>query len=114
MILIHKGDTDTGGIGLLETLWKVVEALIETCLRASLHFHEVLHRLQAGRRTGTAIMELKLAQEITHVYCNPLFLVFLDLMKAYETFDTERLILTLEGYGAGSRLCGILETFWDH
>ena len=27
--------------------------------------------------------------------------------------DRECLLITLEGYGAGPRLCGILETFWD-
>ena len=31
--LITKGNTYTLGIGLLETLWKVVEALINTCCR---------------------------------------------------------------------------------
>ena len=36
LVLIPKGTTKTRGIGLLETLWKVVEALIDTCLRASL------------------------------------------------------------------------------
>ena len=36
LVLIPKGTTHTQGIGLLEILWKVVEALIETRLRASL------------------------------------------------------------------------------
>ena len=36
LVLITKGTTDTTGIRLLDTLWKVVEALIDTCLRASL------------------------------------------------------------------------------
>ena len=36
LVLIPKGNTDIRGIGLLETLWKVVEALLDTCLRASL------------------------------------------------------------------------------
>ena len=36
MVLILKRETDTRGIGLLETMWKVVEALIETLLRTSL------------------------------------------------------------------------------
>ena len=27
--------------------------------------------------------------------------------------DQERLLITLEGYGAGTCLCGILETFWE-
>ena len=36
LILIPKGTTDTRGIGLLETLWKVVEVLINTRLCAIL------------------------------------------------------------------------------
>ena len=42
----------------------------------------------------------------------PLFLVFLDLKKAYDTVDRERLIQNLGVYGAGPRLCELLETFW--
>ena len=37
LVLIPKGTNDTRGISLLKTLWKVVEALIGTCLRASLY-----------------------------------------------------------------------------
>ena len=36
LVLIPKGTTDTRGIGLLDTLWKLVEALIDTCLHASM------------------------------------------------------------------------------
>ena len=36
LVLIPKGTTDTRFVGLLETLWKVVEALIDTRLCASL------------------------------------------------------------------------------
>ena len=45
LLLIPKGTKDTRGIGLLYTLCKVVEALIDTRLCASLHFHEFLHGL---------------------------------------------------------------------
>ena len=34
-------------------------------------------------------------------------------MKAYDTVDQDRLLVTLEGYGDGPWLCGILETFCD-
>ena len=37
MVLIPKGATNTRGIGLLETLCKVVEDLIDTRICASLH-----------------------------------------------------------------------------
>ena len=113
LVLIPKGTTDTRGIGLLDTLWKLVEELIDIRLRASLQMHDVLHRFRARRGTGTAIMRLKLAREIASIYQDPLFLVFLDLMKAYYTVDRDRLLIPLEGYVAGARVCGILETFWD-
>ena len=114
LLLIPKGTTYTRGIGLPETLWKVVEALIDTRLRASLQFHDVLHRIQAGRGIGTAIMYMNLAQDLASVYHDPLFLVFVDLRKACETAYRDRLIQTLKVYGAGPFMCGLLETFWDH
>ena len=87
LVLIPKGTTNTREIGLLETLWKVAEALIDTHLRASLQFHDVLHGSRAGRGKGTAITELKLAQELTRIDQDTLLLVFLDLRKAYDTVD---------------------------
>ena len=67
LVLISKGTIDTQGIGLLETLWKVVEAIIDT------------RRFRAGRGADTAIMGLKHTQELS--------------------------IITVEGYGAVSRMC---------
>ena len=71
LVLIPKGTTDTQCIGLLETLWEVVETLIDTSVRASLQFHDVIHIFRSGRGTGTAIMELKLAQELSSVDHDP-------------------------------------------
>ena len=56
-------------------------------------------------------MELKLAQDLTSIYQDSLFLVFLYLRKAYDTVERDRLLITLEGYGADPRFCGPLETF---
>ena len=114
MVLITKGTTDTQGIVILETLWNVVEALIDTRLCANVQFHDVLHRLRTGRGTGMVTIELKLVQELSRIDHAPLFLVFMDLRKAYETVERERLNLTLERYGVGPLLCGLLETFWSH
>ena len=112
LVLIPKETTNTRGIGLLETLWKVVEALINTRLRVRLQMHDVLHGFRNGRGTGMDIMELKISQELASIYQDPLFLVFLDLQKVYNTVYRENLLITLKGYGVGPQMWGILETFW--
>ena len=72
---------------MLDILLKVVEGLIDTRLRASLQMHDVLHGFRDRIGTGTAITELKLTQFLARIYQDPLFLVLLDLSKAYETVD---------------------------
>ena len=67
LILIPKGTTDIRGISLLETLWKVEEALIDTHLRSSLHMNNVLHRFRTGRGAGTATIEINLYQELARI-----------------------------------------------
>ena len=114
MEIIPKGTKDTWGIGIMETLWKVVEAFIDTCICASLQFHDILHGFRSERGTREAIMDLKLAQELASVDTKPPFLVFLDLWKTHDTIDRDCLIPTLEGYGAGNRLFGLLGNFWSH
>ena len=63
-------------------LWKVVEAIIDTCLCASIHFHDVIHGFRARRGKGEAIMYLNLSQELASIDHDALLLVFLDLRKA--------------------------------
>ena len=47
---------------MIEVLWKVLEAIIYTRIKKVVTFHDVLHKFCASRGTGTAIMELKMAQ----------------------------------------------------
>ena len=75
--------------------WKVVEAIIDSNIRVSIHFHEVLYGFQARRGTGTTIMELNIYQELAILDQYSLFLVFLDLRKAYNNVDRGRLIQNL-------------------
>ena len=43
LVLIPKGSTDTWGVVLLGLLWKVVEEIIETHMRASVCLQDILH-----------------------------------------------------------------------
>ena len=60
---------------------------------------------------GTDIMYLKLAQEMASVDQDPLLLVSMDLIKSYKNLDRGQLLKTLEGYGAGPKIWGMLAEF---
>ena len=100
LFLISKGNMATRGIGMLVSLWKAVEEIINTHLSESVRLHGVLYGFHAGRGMETAILELKIVQELARVYQYPLLLVLLDLQKAYATVDHGSLLNTLEGNGA--------------
>ena len=97
LVFIPKVNTDTWGVGLLKTLWKFLEAIIDTYPWSRIQFHDFLHGFCAWRGTGTATMELNIAQYLSSINQYPLLLVFLDLTKAYDTVDRICLISTLEG-----------------
>ena len=53
-------------------------------------------------------MDINLLHELSIVYQEPLFLVFLDLRKYYDNMDRGCLLKTLEEYRAGPNMRGIL------
>ena len=59
LLLIPKGNVYNWGVGFLEVVWKVVDAVIDTLIKSVVQFHDVLHGFCAGRWAGTAILELK-------------------------------------------------------
>ena len=52
---------NTRGISLLEVLWKVVEAIINSRVNTAVQFHDILHGFCVRKGTGMNIMELKTA-----------------------------------------------------
>ena len=114
LLLIPKGNTYTCGIGLLEFLWKVVEAIIDTWIKTAVTFHDVLHGFCAYKSTRTAITELNMSQELASIVQDPLLLVFLDLRKAYNTLDRGRLLQPLKGYREVPNMRGILVELWEN
>ncbi len=78
----------------------------------AIEFHDCLHGFLAGRGTGTATMEVKLAQQFTYQEQEAWYQIFLDLRKAYDAMDRGRCLEILAGYGVGPKLIRLLSHFW--
>ena len=61
---------------------------------------------------GKATTELKIEQDLESVDQDPLSLLFLYTRKTYNNLDQGQLLKTLEGYGVGPKMWGILTEFW--
>ena len=94
LVLTPKGNTNTQGVILMETVWKVVEEIIDTRLREIISFHNILHDISMWKGMRRAILNLELSQELASSDQDRLFLVFLDLRKSYDTVDQGRFLTT--------------------
>ena len=112
VVLIPKGKKDYQGIGLMEVMWKVVAVILNQCFTSSITYHDALHGFRAGRGIGTATLEDKLLQQLVALREEVLYVIFLDLHKAYDTLDRSRCLEILEGYGIGLQAIKIPKTYW--
>ena len=99
MVLIQNGKGEYRGIGLVETIWKVCMSIVNSWLQSSIVLHDVLQSFIQGRGTGTAIMNAKLDQQLAGIVHEPLFQVFIDVMKAYNSLDRGRCMEILRECG---------------
>ena len=71
-------------------MWKVVVEILNRRFVASATFHDFLHGFWAGHGSGTATLEAKLLQKLAALREEFLYMIFLDLHKAYDTLDRSR------------------------
>jgi len=84
-VLLPKDDGGHQGIGLLKVVWTVIVGILNAHCHA-IKLHDSLHAtVRCG--TGTAIFEAKLFQQLALAEQVPVFEIFLDLKKAYDTAD---------------------------
>jgi len=113
IVLLPKPDGGVRGIGLLETTWKIIKAIIESRVKAAVKFHDCLHGCIFGCGTGTATIESKLVQQLAGADFAPLFKLHLDLKKAFDTMDREKALEIFAAYGMGPRLIELLSQHWE-
>ena len=114
LFLITKGNAENRWIGIIEVMWKVVEAIIDTRIKTVVTFHNVLHGFSAIRGTWTAITDINMVQELASIYQYQLLLVLLDLWNAYDILYHIQLLSTLEGYGSGPKIKRLLAELWEN
>ena len=96
----------------MEVLWKVVAVILNRRLTSSITFHDVLHGFRAGRDKGTTTLEAKLLQQLAAMREEVLYVIFMDLTKAYDALDRSRCLGILEGYGVGPGARRLLQNYW--
>ena len=111
--MIPKGEGEFRGIGLVEVTWKVVAVILQRRLTAGLQLHDALHGFREGRGTGTATLEPKLLQQLAAMREEVLYVIFLDLTKAYDALDRSRSLEILKEYGVGGRVQKLLMEYWE-
>ena len=112
VVLIPKGRKEYRGIGLVEVMWKVVAAILHCRLTTAITYHDFLHGFRSGRGIGTATLEDKLLQQLAAMMEEVLYVIFLDLTKAYDALDRSRVLEILERYEVGPQARRILRTYW--
>ena len=90
VVLIPKGKGEFWGIGLVEVISKLLTIILHRWLTTGIKLHDVLHGFREGCGTGTATLEAKMLQQLAAMREEVLYVIFLDLTKAYDALDRSR------------------------
>ena len=113
VVMIPKGKGEFRGIGLVEVTWKVMAVILHLRLTTGLQLHDTLHGFREGCGSGTSTLEAKLLQQLTAMREEVLYVIFLDMTKAYDALDRSRSLEILKGYGMGGRVRNMLREYWE-
>jgi Reverse transcriptase (RNA-dependent DNA polymerase) len=113
LILIPKSDGGIRGIGLLETIWKIISIIIKNSISHTVIFDQSLHGFRRRRSTSTAIIDAKLQLDMNNIKGIMYYQIFLDVSKAYGRINRQQLLTSLSAYGMGPNELGLLRYFWQ-
>ena len=95
----------------MEVMWKVVADILNRRQTSYIAFNNFLHCFRESCSTGTTTLEAKLLQQLAALREEVLYVIFLDLHKAYDALERSRCLEILEGYGVGPRARRLLQTY---
>jgi hypothetical protein len=78
---------------------------------ALIEFHDCLHGGLPKRGTGTASIQAKLVQQLAWRDQCPLYEIYVDLKKAYDTIKRGCMMEILKAYGVRSKLLRLQNSF---
>jgi exonuclease III len=113
VLLPKNGSTEFRGISLLDCVYKLISTCINTRAARNIQFHEGIHGFRAERGCQTAIYEAKADMQARQEAGSTYHQVFLDLSKAFDTVDRDRLLLVMRAYGFGDRSMRFFENCWQ-
>ena len=111
--LISKVKGEYRGIVLVVIVWNICAVVVNCWLKRAVVLHDALHGFRGGRGTGTATLESKLAQQLVGLAHEPLFQMFLDIRKVYDSLDRERCLDIFSGYGVRPNITCLLKSYWE-
>ena len=113
LVLVPKSKPgEYRGIALLDCLYKLVSCIVNKRLQNGITFDDGVHGFRRHRGTGTAVIEAKLQMQLHYRNGTPLYMVFLDISKAYDSLDRGRTLETLRLYGVGPNIIRLISTIW--
>ena len=87
--------------------------IIHIRIEDKIQFHSGIHSFRHKRGTGTCILEAKLDMQLASYLCQPLYQIYLDLTKAYDTLDCMRTLSLLKAYGLGPNTRSLIQSVWE-
>ena len=112
MVLLPKWNWEYRFIWLVEFLWKVCSVVVNSCLKRSVMLHDALHGFREEWWMGTDTLEDNLTHQLARLAQKPLFLVLLDVCKAYDLLDRGWCLEIIRGYRLGPNQSRLPNNYW--
>jgi DNA replication initiation complex subunit (GINS family) len=114
LVIIPKDDKGgVRGIGLLESIHKLVSQIINMRLGETIQFCEEVHGFRKKRGCYTAIGEAKIRMQMAACSAKTTYQIYLDLRKAYDSIDRKRVLRILKEYGVGPNILRYIRIIWE-